>query len=86
MAGRKPLAAAVALPLPLACMCALLVSMVWSAQPKQQLEKAVPEIEVPDEPAPDRPAVHAARRALGASLRDADLATSGLRVTCAAMA
>lgn len=89
MAGRKPLAAAAALAaLALACMCALLVSMVWSAQPKQQLEKAVPEIEVVyDEPAPTVPLyTQLDERWGGLPYADADLATSGCGLTCAAMA
>ncbi len=89
MAGRKPLAAAAALAaLALVCMCALLVSMVWSAQPEQQPEEAEPELEVVyDEPAPTVPLyTQLDERWGGLPYADADLATSGCGLTCAAMA
>lgn len=89
MAGRKPLAAAVALlVLALACMCALIVVMMWSTYPDQQSDYTEREIEVVyDEPAPTVPLyTQLDERWGGLPYAGADLATSGCGLTCAAMA
>ncbi|WP_270847552.1 C39 family peptidase [Candidatus Collinsella stercoripullorum] len=90
MAGRKPLAAIAALAaLALACAAALLSWLVLSSQPDQaEPEPVEPVLEVVyDEPAPSVPLyTQTDERWGGLPYADADLATSGCGLTCAAMA
>lgn len=90
MAGRKPLAAIATLAvLALACAIALLSWLVLSSQPDQaEPEPVEPVLEVVyDEPAPSVPLyTQTDERWGGLPYADADLATSGCGLTCAAMA